>query len=96
LCLPPCPVNCIELVPAPVTPDPQSRWPEYPQLETARWRQRTEARLARLDRRKTRSRQTKVEATAPSSIFPDRETIRADIRAALARTRQKRHTPPRT
>jgi len=90
LCLPPCPVDCIRMEPVSVSPDPQSRWSDYTLAETTRWRMLTEARLARLARRKTNARSTKSRAAAPESIFPDTETIRADIHAAIARTRRKK------
>ena len=83
LCAPPCPVDCIALVPfsAPAGAGP---WPDYAQEETTRWRARTERRLARLARR------TKTRTTRRGSIFPDRDTIRRDIAAALARTKKKK------
>jgi electron transport complex protein RnfB len=87
LCAPPCPVDCIVFVP--VTAPPNARpWPEYDRAETERWRVRAEARRTRLARRR---------ASRPrrGSVFPPRETIRADIRAALERVRRKRegHRP---
>ena len=81
LCLPPCPVDCIVLAPIPVSGD---RWPEYTLAETEHWRRRTEARRARLTRRQPRKRAHR------GSIFPDRDTIRRDIAAALERTRKKK------
>jgi hypothetical protein len=50
--------------------------------ETAHWRARTEARLARLLRRRPREPRR--------TIFPDADTIRADLRAALARAAKKK------
>jgi electron transport complex protein RnfB len=87
LCLPPCPVDCIVM--ASVDPahggDP---WPEYTQAETARWRRRAEQRLERLARaRRGRTRGTKAATVLPS----DREKIRADIRAAVDRVKEKRN-----
>ncbi len=82
LCLPPCPVDCIVLVPAPAS---GGHWPEYTFAETGRWRQRAEARRARLTHRQPRKRAHR------GSIFPDRDTIRRDIAAALERTKQKRN-----
>jgi electron transport complex protein RnfB len=87
LCLPPCPVDCITMIRAggrgPRLGPIGDRWQDYSLEETARWRARTEARLARLARQ-ARPRDIK------RSVFPDRETIRADIRAALERvTRNK-------
>ena len=89
LCLPPCPVDCIVMVPA----DPAEAaepWPEYTRAETNHWRARTENRLRRLARRK-RARHGKphsTESTAP--LPPDRERIRAEIRAAVERVKTKR------
>jgi electron transport complex protein RnfB len=85
LCLPACPVDCIALVPVALAPDPASPWPEYPRADTARWRVRTAARLARLARRKPK-RARPAKATADS----ERERIRAEIRAAVGRARNKR------
>jgi electron transport complex protein RnfB len=83
LCLPPCPVDCIVLVPVapPARPGP---WPEYTQAETARWRERATARRARLERRQRQKHARR------GPIFPDRDTIRRDIAAALERAKQKR------
>ncbi|MBI3575539.1 MAG: RnfABCDGE type electron transport complex subunit B [Gammaproteobacteria bacterium] len=78
LCAPPCPVDCIAFVPfsAPARAGP---WPDYTQEETTHWRARTERRLAR-----------RPTARKGSSIFPDRDTIRRDIAAALDRVKAKR------
>lgn len=81
LCLPPCPVDCIVLTPVPAS---GGRWPEYTLAETERWRRRAEARRARLERRPLRK------PARRGSIFPDRDTIRRDITAALERARHKR------
>ncbi len=82
LCVPPCPMDCIAMPAMGAhAPDPES-WPEYAKAETARWRERTAARLARLARKKQ-------PAAVKRSIFPNRDTIQADIRAALARTRER-------
>ena len=60
-------------------------WPEYPLAETARWRERTERRLARL----ARVRQKRRARTA--TVLPDdREKIRADIRAAIERVKARK------
>jgi electron transport complex protein RnfB len=118
LCLPPCPVDCIEMHPHPAGREfangaslPRSprldpigdRWPEYSQKESARWRARTERRLARLARRplpaSRLSRHSHIpvqrNAETRTSIFPDRATIRAEISAALdrARARRRRDNP---
>ncbi len=81
LCAPPCPVDCIAFVPV-ALPAGSGPWPEYTQAEADRWRQRTELRRARLERRPPRRRR--------GSLFPSRDVIRADIRAALERTKKKR------
>lgn len=81
LCLPPCPVDCIVLAPV-ATPVGAGPWPDYALAETGRWRARTERRHARLVQRRTPRRRT--------SIFPDTDTIRQDISAALGRARLKR------
>jgi electron transport complex protein RnfB len=73
------------------------RWPEYSLEETARWRAHTERRLARLTRRPLPASRLSRHSHPPvqrstetrASIFPDRATIRADIRAALERARTK-------
>lgn len=80
LCLPPCPVDCIVLAPVLVS---GSRWPDYTLAETERWRRRAEARRARLERKPLRK------PARRGSIFPDRDTIRRDIAAALERARHK-------
>ncbi len=82
LCLPPCPVDCIALAPV-APPADAGPWPEYAHRETARWRARTETRLARRARRRRARRR--------GSIFPPSEVIRQDIRAALKRAKQKRN-----
>lgn len=86
LCLPPCPVDCIAMVPvgSPLNLEP---WPEYARAETDHWRWRTERRVQRLARNK-RSRRTKTSADPPSA--PDRDRIRAQIRAAVERVKAKR------
>ena len=90
LCLPPCPVDCIDLVEVPIATS-DSPWSEYAQAETEAWRNRTVSRLVRLGRSRTRSaanshrqRQKSIAATPP------RETIRAEIAAAVARVRRRR------
>jgi electron transport complex protein RnfB len=81
LCPPACPVDCIALVPVNVPVDPQSCWSEYSRADTARWRARTEVRLARLE---TRKRRKSRPATGESA------RIRAEIHAAVERARKKR------
>jgi len=86
LCLPPCPVDCIAMTPVRMRPDPDSPWPDYSRPETQRWRQRTHARLARLTGKKKRHPRA-------ASGTPERERIRAEIRAAVARVRARRAAP---
>ncbi len=82
LCAPPCPVDCIVFVSV-APPAGAGPWPEYALAETGRWRRRAEARRARLSRRQAlRARR--------GSLFPPRDVIRADIRAALERAKKKR------
>jgi len=88
LCLPPCPVDCIALVPVPVEPDPGSRWTEYSRADTARWRARTQARLARLATRQPK--RTRPHRSPPES---ERARIRAEIHAAVERVRARKRRP---
>jgi electron transport complex protein RnfB len=89
LCLPVCPVDCIELVPDTIhQPDAVAPWPDYGTDETSRARRHTVLRLRRLARRK-RER----EAAKQTRILSESERIRADIRAAVERVKQKRNTP---
>jgi electron transport complex protein RnfB len=86
LCLPPCPVDCIAMIPVAFTSG-GGPWPEYPQVDTARWRRRTEKRLERLARnRQRRARNTKAATVLPN----DRKKIRADIRAAIERVKARK------
>lgn len=82
LCLRPCPVDCIAFIPA--APAETGPWPEYAQAETERWRVRAAARRARLERKQ------RLKRARRGSIFPPRDAIRADIRAALERAKRKR------
>lgn len=86
LCLPVCPVDCIQLLSVEVTADPDSPWPEYSRAETGHWRQRTAARLARLAGRSATKRKPDVSRTSQT----ERERIRAEIRAAVARVKAKK------
>lgn len=89
LCVPPCPVDCIAMVP--IAGTAQQPWPEYSTHEVMRWRTRTESRLARLERRKKKSSAAlRAKTAVQDSIFPDGETIRTDIRAAVERAKQKK------
>ena len=81
LCVPPCPVDCIALVPVSIKGE---RWPDYRNDEITHWRQLTERRLVRLARNKpTPSLRTDAKET-------ERIRIRAEIAAAVARSRAKR------
>jgi electron transport complex protein RnfB len=90
LCLPPCPVDCILMIRVPSLADPASPWPEYARVETERWRERIEARTARLERHR-QERRTARRARAPGAApDADRERIRAEIRAAVERVRARK------
>ncbi|HSW52602.1 MAG TPA: RnfABCDGE type electron transport complex subunit B [Sulfuricaulis sp.] len=70
-------------------------WPEYSRAETARWRRRTEQRLARLARTKHVRRRKSVDNAASTAattpLLPtDRKKIRGEIRAAIDRVKEKR------
>lgn len=86
LCLPVCPVDCIQLSSVAVQADTDSPWPEYSRRETQRWRQRTAARLTRLARRS----EVKEKPVTPRTRADERERIRAEIRAAVARVKSKK------
>jgi Na+-translocating ferredoxin:NAD+ oxidoreductase subunit B len=92
LCLPACPVDCISLVPVqrPATAD--SPWPDYTRSEVQRWRLRTEARLARL---KKKIKVPRVVKTASAPLADERERMRAEIRAAVARVRARKSALPK-
>lgn len=81
LCVPPCPVDCIALVPISVKGE---RWPDYRNAEIAHWRQLTERRLGRLARNKS------IPPRATDAKEAERARIRAEIAAAVARSRAKR------
>lgn len=89
LCLPPCPVDCIAIQPV----DPASDsvpWPEYTRAEADRWRARTGYRLRRLARRKRTRHGTPHSTESAAPLPPDRERIRAEIRAAVERVKAKK------
>ncbi|HKQ29967.1 MAG TPA: RnfABCDGE type electron transport complex subunit B [Burkholderiales bacterium] len=88
LCVPPCPVDCIAM--APNATDDSTPWSEYSIEEAGRWRMRTYAKLQRLERRKRKPHRGADRGTKEESIFPNRETIRADIRAAMERVKRKK------
>lgn len=86
LCLPACPVDCIELVPDKVHPPGNAdAWPEYEKAEMQIARRNTILRLRRLARQKRERAIAKRAKTMNRS-----ERIRADIRAAVQRVKQKR------
>lgn len=86
LCLPACPVDCIELIEDIIHPaGNKSRWPDYADKDVRSAHQNTVLRLRRLQTIAQR-RQQKREARAAS----ESERIRADIRAAVERVKQKR------
>jgi len=91
LCLPPCPVDCIDLRQAPLThPGSRWRWPEYSPAQTRRAGRQTQTRITRL-RRLYRNKSLKKKhlelRRADSSL-----RMRAEIEAAVARSRSRRLT----
>jgi hypothetical protein len=62
-----------------------SRWPDYSTEETVRWRRRTQARVERLAARK---RATGARSACP--LLPSPQARKAEIQAALARSRLKK------
>ena len=89
LCLPPCPVDCIVM--QPVNPASDSEpWPEYTRAEADRWRARTENRLRRLARRRRARHGTPHSTESAAPLPPDRERIRAEIHAAVARVKARK------
>lgn len=89
LCLPPCPVDCIVMVPVDAA-EAAEPWPEYMRAETNRWRARTQNRLRRLARRKRTRHGTPHSAESAAPLPPDRERIRAEIRAAVERVKARK------
>ena len=92
LCLPACPVDCIALVPIMPQADSGSPWPEYTRAEVEYWRVRTEARLARL---KKKIKAPRAVRTASAPLTNERERMRAEIQAAVARVRAKKSARPK-
>lgn len=82
LCVPVCPVDCIEKHAHPRAGNAVGTWPGFLDEEVARARKRTNTRLERLAKRKSRSALTSSQA--------DASTIREEIAAAVARVQQKR------
>ena len=89
LCLPPCPVDCIVMQSVDPASDSEP-WSEYTRAEADRWRARTENRLRRLARRKRTQHGTPHSTESAVPPPPDRERIRAEIRAAVERVKTKR------
>jgi electron transport complex protein RnfB len=89
LCVPPCPVDCIDLPPAPdVAPGDDWRWPDYSPADTERARRRAAARRLRLAAHQVqRDPHHKTRRQAP---LPERQQIRREIQAAVARVRARR------
>jgi electron transport complex protein RnfB len=108
LCLPACPVDCIALVPTMTQAGSDSPWPEYTRAEVERWHVRTEARLARLKKKSKTPRAART-ASAPLRqaqdgplrqaqdrlVTDERERMRAEIRAAVARVNAKKSARPK-
>lgn len=90
LCLPPCPVDCILMVAVPSPADPASPWPEYARIETERWRERSQARTLRLERRRQERLTARRARASSAAAHADRERIRAEIRAAVERVRSRK------
>ena len=89
LCLPPCPVDCIAMVPVD-SDEAAEPWPEYTRAEVDHWRARTENRLRRLELRKRTRHGTPHSTESAAPLPPDRERIRAEIRAAVARVKARK------
>ncbi len=87
LCLPACPVDCIALLPVSGPAHSDSPWPGYTHTEVKRWRLRTEARLARL---KKKLKAPRAARTAVAPVTAERERMRAEIQAAVARVCAKK------
>ena len=85
LCLPACPVDCIELAADRVhATGSESRWPEYIERDVRSTHQNTVARLRRLQTiARLRQQKRKIRSASES------ERIRAEIRAAVKRVKQK-------
>ena len=92
LCLPACPVDCINLVPVTISAPTDSPWPGYTRAEVERWRVRTETRLARL---KKKTKAPRAVRTAATPATDERERMRAEIRASVARVRAKKSARPK-
>lgn len=88
LCVPPCPVDCIDMLPYRHTgPREGWPWPDYSGEQARRARQRTEARLTRLARRRARP---KRHAERPAATVPTKTEMRREIAAAIRRVNAKK------
>ncbi|MDZ7839769.1 MAG: RnfABCDGE type electron transport complex subunit B [Gammaproteobacteria bacterium] len=94
VCLPPCPVDCIDVLPAPASENAgDGPWPEYPPADRERARQRTRARVERLERHARRRRLDRLHGQARSRA--GRGRMKDDIAAAVSRVRaHRRHDHP--
>jgi H+/Na+-translocating ferredoxin:NAD+ oxidoreductase subunit B len=86
LCLPPCPVDCIAMISVGAAPGSEP-WPEYARAETDHWRTRTNNRLRRLAQHKRTGTSAR---SSRATLTPDRERIRAEIHAAVARVKARK------
>ena len=94
LCLPPCPVDCIHMIPASPPAAADGLWPEYTQEETHRWRLLAEARRARLAlQTRVRGAGRRRRGNSEPGVDQERTRIRAEIRAAVERTRVRKRQP---
>jgi len=97
LCIDPCPVDCIDVV------EPVDGQTAITEQQSAYWRQRHEARNARLTRwqeEKRADRRERLAArtapvsgaadAAPPTVHQSREDLQTEIRAAVERARQRR------
>lgn len=87
LCLPPCPMDCISLEPYEIKAGLHySIWHEYAEEEVNWARTQTPLRLERLQRKQNERRKNKENSRLTSKSGDD---IRAEITAAIQRTKQK-------
>jgi electron transport complex protein RnfB len=86
LCVPVCPVDCIEMCPFTIT-SARAPWPDIARDEAAHWRARKDARLQRLAHKQPQRR-------ARRTALPTREQMRAEINAAVARVQARKRTKP--
>ncbi len=96
LCIAPCPVDCIDMV------EPADGQTGITDRQSAYWRQRHEARNARLVRWReakearqrarlaSRSSSSAESGAAPATVSRSRHDLQADIRAAVQRSRKRK------